>query len=677
MNSTRRSHKSTNGSNTPPGGMQGDIVSLMNQAIMSHRHGKLTEAESLYRQVLARNAAHFDATHMLGLIQYQKNQLGDALALLEAAVTMRPREFGPYANLGLVLHRLGRLEEAHASFTKAIGIHSRFHEAYNNRGILLLDLHEYAAALTDFNKALSIQPNFVQALNNRGNALRKLGDREAALACYDAALKLFPGYAEAHHNRGIVLEEMQRAGEALQSFEQALKLHPAYREAMAKRIAVLCLLDRHEEALKACQQHLQSQPNSAEMLNDLGNVLLALKRPGEALEHYERALAIRPDYPSAHNNKGNALQALDRWDEALVSHDKAIALDPSCVTAHISRGNALAALQKIESALEEYEHALQTDPGNGDAHWNKAIVLLLHGRFAKGWQEYEYRWARTGAPPRHRATAPEWRGAESLQGKTILLYAEQGLGDTLQFVRFVKNVQAMGARILLEVPAALKQVLQSFASTAEIFTFDERLPAHDYQCSLMSLPFALKLHDERNFVSPPYLAAPSDRTAHWQTTLASLATPRIGIAWRGNPKHHNDTRRSINLATFSALFQGHSGQFIGLQKDISDAERANLENAPRFTDLSAQLDDLSETAAVIANLDAVATVDTVIAHLAGALGKPVWILLPFTPDYRWLLNRRDTPWYASARLFRQAAPGNWETVVAEIHAALATVHYTR
>jgi tetratricopeptide (TPR) repeat protein len=638
-----------------------------------HRHGRFLEAENLYRQALARNPSHFDAMHMLGLVLYQKNQLVDALSLLKAAVTIRPNEFGPYSNVGLVLHRLGQHEEALANFTKAISINPRFHEAYNNRGILLLDLSDYSAALSDFNKALSIRPDFAHALNNRGNALRKLGDMENALASFNDAIKLSPAYAEAHHNRGVILKEMLRFEEALQSFEHAVKMHPAYTAAIAKQAEMLRLLGRAEESLVAYQQQLQLLPDSPEILNDLANVLLALRRYDEALVYYDRALHILPNYHEAHNNRGNALQAHGRLEEAIIAYDRAIALDNSYVEARVNRGNVLAGTLKLDAALDEYGRALDIDRDNGDAHWNKAIVQLLQGNFAEGWAEYEYRWKCTGATPMRHAAAPEWRGVDNLSGKTILLYAEQGLGDTLQCIRFLKTIFALGARILLEVPLETKRLLQPFADMATIFAKGESLPPFDYQCPLMSLPFALKANTEQDFASGVYLRAPASRVTHWNAALHPVRSLRVGIVWRGNPKHPNDANRSIALDRFSPLLKSGTCQFFGLQKDIKDTERTLLSNKSCFTDLSMQLDDLAETAAVIANLDLVITVDTAIAHLAGSLGKRVWILVPFLPDFRWLLHRQDSPWYQCARLFRQPDPGNWEVVITDVCSELATL----
>ncbi|HEY8102487.1 MAG TPA: tetratricopeptide repeat protein [Burkholderiaceae bacterium] len=671
--STKRSRQPSKERSGVSAQSQADITAMVGQAIMLHRHGRFLEAETLYRQVLARNPSHFDAMHMLGLVQYQKNQLVDALSLLKTAVTIRPNEFGTYSNVGLVLHRLGQHQEALENFNKAISINPRFHEAYNNRGILLLDLNNYSAALSDFNKALSIRPDFAHALNNRGNALHKLGDMENALASFNDAIKLFPAYAEAHHNRGVVLKEMQRLEEALQSFDHAVKLYPAYTAALAKQAQVLRILGRREESLLAYQQQLQLLPDSPEILNDLANVLLELRRYEEALAYYDRALNILPNYHQAHNNRGNALQALGRLEEAIIAYDRAIALDNCYVEARVNRGNLQACMLKLDAALDEYGRALDIDHDNGDAHWNKAIVLLLQGNFAEGWAEYEYRWKCTGAtPPRH-AAAPEWRGVDNLSGKTILLYAEQGLGDTLQCIRFLKTVFALGVHILLEVPLETKRLLQPFADKAAIFAKGEPLPPFDYQCPLMSLPFALKANTEQDFASGVYLSAPASRIAHWNTVLEPVRSLRVGIVWRGNPKHHNDANRSIALDRFSPLLKSNACQFFGLQKDIKDTERTLLSNKACFTDLSMQLDDLAETAAVIAKLDLVITVDTALAHLAGSLGKPVWILVPFMPDFRWLLHRRDSPWYQSALLFRQPDPGNWEVVITDVCSELAAL----
>jgi hypothetical protein len=363
-----------------------------------------------------------------------------------------------------------------------------------------------------------------------------------------------------------------------------------------------------------------------------------LGRLEEALESYARARAIKPDYAEALYNQGNALVMLGRHREALASYERALAIKP--------------------------DHA--------EAQWNQGLARLRLGDFRAGWKQYEWRWQRPDGVKSQRSFAqPVWTGQQSLQGKTILLHAEQGLGDTIQFVRYATLVARRGAKVMLEVQRTLKGLLARVEGVAGIVGRGEELPAFDLHCPLLSLPLAFGTELSSIPASVPYLAATDDRIETWSARLPPRKGLRVGIAWSGNAKHKDDRNRSIALARLAHLFAAPGVQFVSLQKDARDGEAEVLRDIPGFLDLGPELKDFADTAALISLIDLVISVDTSTAHLAGAMGKPVWVLLPFSPDWRWLLEREDSPWYPTARLFRQPMIGDWESVIGRMRRELA------
>src|SRR6516165_331553 len=469
-------------------------------------------------------------------------------------------------------------------------------------------------------------------------AIVKARQREfdLALASYDRALALRPDFAVALYNRGVTLQELDRCEEALASYRRALALRPDFVEA----------------------------------LNNLGNTLRQLKRYDEALASYDRVLAMRPGRTDALNNRGNTLQALRRYDEALASHDRALALRPDYADAHINRGVTLRNLARFDEALASYGRALALRSDDALAHWNKSLLHLLAGDFTSGWREFEWRWKSERPELINRDFAqPLWLGGEPIDGRTVLLHCEQGFGDVIQFCRYVPLVAERGARVLFEVPEALQGLMASFAVVAEIVPAGGKLPHFDLHCPLLSLPLAFDTGLHSIPAHTPYLSAPSAEVRRWDAELGVKDRLRIGLVWSGRATHQNDAERSIRLRSLLRLL-GVNAQFVSLQKDVRPDDKAVLQERSDLRNFGDRLETFSDTAALIANLDLVVSVDTSVAHLAGALGKPVWIMLPFVPDWRWLLDRQDSPWYPTARLFRQHGLGDWTDVLSRIVAEL-------
>jgi Tfp pilus assembly protein PilF len=479
-----------------------------------------------------------------------------------------------------------------------------------------------------------------------------------------------PGLAQAvaFYNRGLDLQNLGRYEEAIASYDRALELRSDFFAAYLNRANVLQMLKRYDEALTSYDRALELRLNSAAAFSNRGSALQALRRYQEALASYDQAIALQPDFAKAHHNRGTVLLKLRRLEESLASSDRAIALSPVYAECHLNRGNALRGLGRMREAIASYERAGAIRPDYGDAHYNEALLRLLLGDFDRGWKLYEWRWqsSELGHTKRN-ITQPLWLGGTEIAGKTILLHAEQGLGDTIQFCRYVPFVAQRGARVLLHVPNTLNELMSSLAGLPRVISTAP--PSFDVHCPLLSLPLAFGALPETIPAATPYLHAPAKLISKWAERLKSTRWPRIGLAWSGRPTHQNDHNRSIPLAALSPLFE-MDASFVSLQKDIRSSDADVLRGSTALLHFGDDLMDFADTAALISNLDLVISVDTSVAHLAGALARPVWVLLPNPPDWRWLLDRDDSPWYPTARLFRQDETGLWDNVIVRIHAAL-------
>lgn len=482
-------------------------------------------------------------------------------------------------------------------------------------------------------------PHSADAHFNRGNALQRLGRHAEALASYDTALRLSPRDEQALNNRGVVLRELGRTAEALASFDRALACRPDYPAA----------------------------------LNNRGLALQALGRNEEALASFERALTLRADYAEALRNRAALLAELDRPEEALACYDRALALQPEDIVALVNRGNALQALQRHAEALQSYARALALEPDDAQAHWNEALTRLALGDYRRGWAKYEWRWRNPALGMQARLSErPQWTGAPDIAGKTVLVHAEQGYGDALQFIRYAPRVAALGARVVIACAPQLRALFEGVDGVAQVFVPDtDPIPGFDLHIPLMSLPLAFGTTLE-TIPGTPYLPLNAAAVRAWQTRLAPHRGRKIGLAWSGNPKFGRARAKACPAGLMAKLAAVSGCVFVSLQKGEAAAELARFrDTGATVLDYTAELADFSDTAALVGALDLVISVDTATAHLAGALAKPVWILLPYAADWRWLVGRADSPWYPSARLFRQPRRGDWDAVLSAAAAELA------
>jgi tetratricopeptide (TPR) repeat protein len=577
------------------------------EGLRHHQAGQLDRARALYLKALALQSNDADVLHLLGLLRHQQGSSLRAVELIAKAVAIKPDYPEAHSNLGNVLSDLGRSAEAVASYREALRLRPDFSEAHSNLGAALHALGRPAEAEASHREALRLRPDYAEGHANLGNALRDLGRLAESEASHQEALRLWPDYPEAHSNLCATLRERGHLAEAEASCRQALRLRPEFSEAHG----------------------------------NLGNVLRDLGRPAEAEASYREAVRRGPDSAEAHSNLGAALHAL---------------------------------LRPVEAAAS-YREALRRQPDYADAHNNLGHTLLLAGKLPEGWNECEWRWKTwqlVGAARDFRA--PLWSG-EAIGDRVILLHAEQGFGDTLQFCRYVPLI-ASGARTILEVQAPLVRLLSRLPGIAEIVSLGDRLPPFDLHCPLMSLPRAVGTTLHTIPAAMPYLDADPTRAADWRERLAGLPGLRIGLVWAGSARSEVpeltavDRRRSIALDLMAPLGEASGVSFISLQKGEPAAQADHPPAGMALHDFTAELHDFEDTAALVDALDLVISVDTAVAHLAGALGKPVWLLNRFDTCWRWLLNRDDSPWYPRLRQFRQPAPGDWNSVVRAVVDAL-------
>ncbi len=412
-------------------------------------------------------------------------------------------------------------------------------------------------------------------------------------------------------------------------------------------------------------------PRHAEAHLNRGIALGRLERHQDAVAAFDAAAALSPGHPLVQYNRGLSLFNLGRYADAVAAYDRTLAAIPNHAGALNNRGLALQALNRHQDAVASFGKAIDVQKDYFDAHFNQALALLTLGDFKRGFAQYEYRWQRSGMPAQRRGHGrPLWLGEYPLAGRTILLQAEQGLGDTIQFARYVPLIAKMGAKVVLEVQPELKPLLAQLAGASAVLARGEPVPAFDVYCPLGSLPLALKTEPAAIPADVPYLAADPARVEAWRARLPQSGRLRAAIAWSGNPKHANDRNRSVPLAGLSPLWANEAVEFVSIQRELRSEDAELLANEPRVAHVGDALDDFGDTAAVMALADVVIAVDTSVAHLAGAMGRPVWILLPYSPDWRWGLEGETSRWYPSARLFRQAAPGQWDDVIARVGAEL-------
>jgi tetratricopeptide (TPR) repeat protein len=629
----------------------------------------VTEAIRSFSRVLEINPTHREAYLQLGLLLAAGKNRFEAEKCLKRAVERIPGFAEAYLNLGFLQVNEKRWEEAAGSFRCAIAANPDFAEAYNNLGMVMKYKNCLVEAEECLRNAIAIRVNFAEAYINLGLVLTAAKRLEEAEDCFRKNIVLRPEQAEGHMQLGRLLQEQGRIAEAEASFRRASGAPSGSAEGLNALGVFLKDVNRREEAVACLRQALTLRPNYPEVYNNLGLLLKDSCNPEQALECFRQAIRLRPDYPEAYNNFGVVLAEEQMTEAAEAAFHKAIELDENYPEAYSNLGLFL--LKNTERMVEAQTHLLRAvalRPDFPSADFALGILYLLQEKYDVGWEKYEMRFRVFNYI---HPSFPQWRG-EELTGKRILLYHEQGLGDTIQFFRYAFQVAALAAETVVLVQKPLEKLL-SEAAEGFLVCSPEHLPEQqfDFACPLLSLPLVFNTVTGTIPQHIPYLHAEKASGIAWSKALYGVTGSKarlVGIAWAGNPDHHNDRNRSIPFSLFSNLFNEEECRFISLQV----GERANdlLQTAVPVTDYARELVDFAETAGLIANLDLVITIDSAVAHLAGAMGKETWLLLPYIPDWRWLLTREDTPWYPTLRLFRQRKSGDWAEVLQRVKLAL-------
>jgi len=596
------------------------------------------DAEKIYRAILKANPNQHKGLLGLAWATQRQGQNGEALRLARLALGKTPALAGDLFDVALVFIALRQWTDAMSALDRVLAIEPRHLDALVRRGATLIDLGKKPEALKSYNEALSVDPNCVDALTGRAEVLRDMGNVAEAKALLDRVIAASPDNSRALHTMGAVLSDLGKGDEAIDMFDQALAI----------------------------------TPDKAHLLVNRAIMLRRLKRPKEALATVERALAIDPNHHNGMNLRGNVLRDLDRSLEAVEVFNRLIASNPNDGTYFSNRSGALMDLGRFSEALTDVNRALELKPGLSGAEVNLAVMQLRTGD-PIGWRTFEARWTMEQGP-RHRAlTKPLWNGEDSLQDKSILLVAEQGVGDTIQFIRYAPLVAERGAKVIVEVQQGIKSLNWMLPGVSQIVGKGDGWPVFDYRCPLMSLPAALKTDTFALSVPSPYVLPTEQHLAKWRERLPE-GRLRVGLAWSGNPGYRGDPRRSTRLRKLAPLMSLPNVDFVTLQIDTNHDDILFLREHPQILHPAANWE---ETTAILAQLDVVLTVDTSIGHLAGAMGRPVWLMLSAVCDYRWLEIREDTPWYPHTRLFRQTTVDDWDSLALRIRDELALLSERR
>jgi len=612
---------------------------MMKQAATLLKTGQPELAAEVCSQLLKQAPAPAEMLYNLGLL-HQENRFFDlALDYYQQALVEAPENVDTHYNAGNCCIHVGRFSLASDHFRAAIRLNPRFSRAYHNLGLLLREKGDWGEAADSFEKAIRIEPQQADYYNSLGLTFYKQGRLPDSLNSFKAALELTPEDPVTHYNLANVYRYSGQMQAAVAGLEKAIALDPDFQEAYHNLGEALSVLGRYAEAADKYRQAIRVKPNRPEPWNGLGNALVNLGQTGEARDCYKKAIWLNPDYAGAHTSLGTAYYA-DR---------------------------------QLDLAKKHHRRALDLDAGQAEAAFNLGLVYLLEGNLEKGWPGYEKRFDKRDWAANYpvRLDKPKWDG-RPFEGQRLLVHDEQGLGDTLQFVRYLEMVKPLGGTVLFETRKPLQKLLANTRGVDQLLLrTGTRQPAADFDlyCPLLSLPgiFQTTLTSLPGRV--PYIQADREMTDRWGRRVPGRGV-KVGVVWSGNPTHFRGLHRSAALADFEGLLQTRGVHFYGFQKGPAAKEAARFADAGLIENLGTDFDDFSDTAAAMAHMDLVISIDTSVAHLAGAMGKPVWVLLAYAADWRWLMARGDSPWYPTMRLFRQQQKGDWRGVIKTVQTAL-------
>jgi tetratricopeptide (TPR) repeat protein len=606
------------------------------EALDHHRAGRPEQAELLFRQMLADAPGDYRAQYYLGILAARRGDYQTAENLFRSAIAIAPDYADAHYNLGNVLAQLRRFAEATASYREAV----------------------------------LLQPDAVEIRVHLANALHEQGQVEDAIASYRRAIALSPGDAAVHLALGAILQAQGHKEDAIAAYRQALTLNPELADAHNNLGAILALQDQIDNAIECFEEAIRLDPQLASAHANLGTALRRKNRLENAAQSLRRAVELQPDFLGGLITLGNVLRDQGRVDESRDFLERAIELDPTSAESHNCLGLAAQEQNRIAEAVASYEQAIALRPDHAWAHLNLGIARLLEGDLPAGAAHYEWRWQIDECPSLPSLTAPAWDG-QPLRDQSLLLRAEQGFGDAIQFIRYAPLVRQRCGHLVLQCPSPLVPLLATAPEVDEVISDQEKPPPIAAHAPLLSLMHLLSTTLETIPAQVPYLGIDPSRVSRFKARLAATAGLRLGLVWAGSPIHKNNRNRSLELAMLASLLATDGVTFYSLQKGEPAAEISANGFASRIVDLGGDLRDFADTAAAISCLDLVISVDTAVAHLAGALARPVWTLVAFVPDWRWLLERENSPWYPTMRLYRQPALGDWQAVIGKVAADLS------
>ncbi|MDA0663121.1 MAG: tetratricopeptide repeat protein [Proteobacteria bacterium] len=648
-----------------------DDSSPLSAAVALFQSGDLAAAEKSCRDVLAREEGNAEAWHLLGVIAHRAGRNDIAIRHVRQAVAMAGDSASYHNTLGYLLRLAGQYSEAVTALEKAIALQPDYADAHNNLGIAHAESGALEAAEKAYRTALAHRPDFPEVQNNLGNLMYRMGRVDDSLAAFEAATTLRPDYAEAHANRGDAFLNQGKPREAIEAFDKAAKIAPNWPNGWYKLGNALFQAEQFENALKAYQRSIDLNPNKMRCLTNLGATLEKLGRYEEAAMMLRHALVMMPEDVSAMKNLGHVVLKLGHTGEGLHLLRRVAELAPDDPDGHYSLGNALLRMERLQDALNCYKRVRELQPNAARAYFAPASVLLMNGQYKEGWAAYESRFDMAAYKTNVKNVRDRLWDGSPLNGRRLLVHVEQGFGDTLMFIRYVPLIrQRAGAgTIYLACEPELFRVLKTLEGVDEVFALgSEASVTFEVQVPLLSLPnrFGTTVETIPNKV--PYLRPPPDARAGIKRRKGSKLA--VAFVWAGRPTHSDDRFRSCPVNWFAALFDIPGIDFYSIQWGPRSAEMKPHLARDNVFSLSDQLTDFGETAAIIDQVDLVISIDSAVTHLAGALGKPVWTILPFGGEWRWLFRREDTPWYPNMRLFRQRILGDWRPVFLRIAGAL-------
>lgn len=633
------------------------------------------EAVKAYETALSLAPSCFELNHELGRLLWKMGRHQESLPLLESATKINPQSYQAWADLGVNYYILKNLDQAAICLTKSLEILPDRADTIASLAVVYAEKKEIETAISYFEKSLNLDPNNAQTLCNYGALLSQAHQPDKAIIQYQKAIEIQPNLAHAYSNLGVLLREIGKLDEGIEQCRKAIEINPNLAEAYSNLSLLLKEKGELDEAIELCYKALEINPNNLNALNNLGNALQDKNELETAIDVYQKLLQEQPDNAKALSNLANALQKQDALEQAIESYKKALEVQPNYALAYNNLGNAYLRKGDVDQAIENYQKAIDNDPDYPEARFHIGMAYLLKGELEVGFANYEYRWQmkefieKNGKP---QFDEPKWEG-QQLNGETVLVVNEQGIGDRIQFIRYASLIKARGGRVLYECPKIFYRLFATFKDIDFLIPEGSPRPKFDYYIHIQSIPAVVNTNLTNIPAQIPYLFTPIDNSQSIIDITDSIDKKhiKVGLVWASSLTHKTSPRRSVPLSLLQELLDIENVQFFSLQKEMKDEDKELLHTL-KIIDLKDELNDFADTATAIDRLDLVISVDTAVAHLAGAMGKPVWIMLPFMPDWRWMLHQDYSPWYPTARLFRQSQSKNWQTVLQSIKQSLSS-----